>query len=98
MIIRIFRVTAEPGRRDDFESFLREEALPMMKRQPGLVSITAGLPEEATPDEFCLVMVWESVEALSAFAGEDWRRPHIHPDEKGVVKDRALHHYRLLEA
>ena len=37
MIIRIFRVTAEPGRRRDFEEFLREEALPLMKRQPGLV-------------------------------------------------------------
>lgn len=44
-----------------------------------------------------MVMVWRNVEALKAFAGEDWRKPHIHPDEAETVRDRSLHHYELVE-
>jgi hypothetical protein len=40
-------------------------------------------------------MVWRDLDALKAFVGEDWQRAHVHPDEEGIVKSRALHHYEL---
>lgn len=98
MIVRIFRVTVHPGKEDLFAAFFRDTALPLVASQPGLVSVTAGLPRPESPGEFCMVMVWKDVEALRAFAGEDWREPHIHPDEAEMVKDRSLHHFDLLEA
>jgi len=97
MIVRIFRVVAHADRRDAFAEFFTGTALPLVRRQPGLVSVTAGLPMPDTPDEFSMVMIWRDVEALMAFAGEDWRRPHVHPDEEGIVKERHLHHYALAE-
>ena len=73
-------------------------ALPLVQSQPGIISVTAGLPRPETPNEFCMVMVWHDVEALKVFAGEDWRKPHIHPDEADTVRDRSLHHYELVES
>ena len=95
MIVRVFQVTVHDGRRDRFEDFFLNTALPLMREQPGLVSLTAGLPRAETPNEFCMVMVWRDLEAMKAFVGEDWRDPHIHPDEAELVRERTIHHYEL---
>ena len=97
MIVRVFQVEAEDGQQGRFEEFFREEALPLVARQPGLVSVTAGTPLPETPRDFCMVMVWRDVDSLRAFAGEDWRQPHIHPDEARLVSSRRLSHYRLVD-
>lgn len=98
MIVRVFRVTVHEGKEAEFGDFFKNTALPLVQSQPGIVSVTAGLPRPETPNEFCMVMVWRDVEALKAFAGEDWRKPHIHPDEADTVRDRSLHHYELVES
>jgi heme-degrading monooxygenase HmoA len=98
MIVRVFRVVVHDGMQETFRRFFLETALPLMRRQPGLISVTPGLPRDETPDEFCMVMVWRDLEALKAFAGEDWQHPHIHPDETGFVRKRYLHHYELATA
>lgn len=95
MIVRIFQVTAREGKEAEFAAFFRDTALPLVQEQPGIVSVTAGMPRTETPREFCMVMVWRDVDSLRAFAGEDWREPHIHPDEAAMVESRRLHHYRL---
>ncbi len=95
MIVRVFQVTVEAGREDAFRAFFLDTALPLMRRQDGLVSLTAGLPRPETPREFCMVMVWRDLDALKAFVGEDWREAHVHPDEIGIVASRSLRHYDL---
>ncbi len=97
MIVRVFRARIFDDKVDEFREFFLNTALPFMKKQSGLVSITAGLPREEAHNEFCLVMVWESVEALAEFAGPDWQQPHVLPEEEGIVKERFLHHYDLAE-
>ena len=97
MIVRIFQVTVHDGKRAAFEDFFRNTALPLMKSQPGLVSLTACTPRAETPDDFCMVMVWQDLAAMKAFVGEDWQSAHIHPDEAELVKARTISHYELAE-
>lgn len=97
MIIRIFRAVIHEDRVDEFCAFLSGTALPLMHQQKGLVSITAGQPRLGAPNEFCLVMIWDSVASLVAFAGEDWQQPHVMPEEEGIVMERFLHHYDVLD-
>lgn len=98
MILRIFRVVINPDRREEFETFFRDTALPLVLGQPGIVSATAGTPSPEAPDEYCMVMVWKDIESLAAFAGEAWQKPHIHPDEEGIVLDRFLSHYDVVKS
>ena len=42
MIIRVFRPTIHPGKESEFESFLRNEAIPLVSRQSGLVARVCG--------------------------------------------------------
>lgn len=97
MIVRVFRATVHEGRQEAFGRFFRETALPLVQSQPGLVSVTAGMPRPETPTEFCMVMVWRDLEALKGFTGEGWRDAHVHPDEADLVRESFVHHYEMVE-
>jgi hypothetical protein len=38
MIIRVFRPTIHPGKESEFESFLRDTAIPLVSQQKGVVA------------------------------------------------------------
>ncbi len=97
MILRIFQVTTEPGKQAEFRDFFENTAIPMMLKTDGLEQLLPGLPRPEKPDTFCMVMVWRDLDALKAFVGEDWAQPHIAPDEIGIVKERSLTHFELVE-
>jgi quinol monooxygenase YgiN len=97
MIVRVFQVTTHPGKEAEFGRFFHETAIPLMKRTPGLVSVIPGAPRESSPTEFCMIMIWQDLDALKAFAGEDYESAHIHPDEAELVKARTIKHYELVE-
>ena len=96
MIMRIFQVTVRPGKEAEFSRFFHETAIPLMQNTEGIVQILPGAPRSDTPREFSFVMVWSSLEALKAFAGEDYNSPHIDPAEAELVESRNIKHYDLV--
>jgi Mn-dependent DtxR family transcriptional regulator len=69
----------------------------MMRGTEGIVQVLPGAPREDSPREFSFVMVWESLEALKEFVGEDYKSPHIDPAEAELVEFRTIKHYDLVE-
>lgn len=98
MIIRIFQVKTRPGKEAEFATFFYETAIPLMKRTKGILQVLPGAPRPESPREFSFVMVWESIEALKAFVGEDYNTPHIDPAEADLVESRSISHYNLVQA
>ena len=96
MIIRVFRPTIHPGRGDEFESFLRDTAVPLVSRQAGLVAQHVGRPRDPSSSEYVYVTVWDGVESIRAFAGEHWQEAVITPDEKHLLRDTWIGHYEVL--
>ena len=86
MIIRVFRPTIHPGKEGEFESFLRDTAVPLVSRQSGLVAQHVGKPRDASSTEYLYVTVWEDLESIQAFAGERWQEAVIAPDEEHLLK------------
>ena len=97
MIMRIFQVTTRYGKEEEFGHFFRKTAIPLMNRTPGLVHVLPGASRKDTPREFSFVMVWESLDALKAFVGENYQSPHIDPAEAELVESRSIKHYDLVE-
>lgn len=97
MILRIFQVITKPGKEKEFGKFFHETAISMMRSTNGIVSVLPGAPRPDSPREFSFVMVWESLEALKAFVGEDYASPHIDPAEAELVESRTIKHYDLVE-
>jgi heme-degrading monooxygenase HmoA len=96
VIIRVFRPTIHPGKEREFESFLRDTAIPLVSQQAGLVAQHVGRPRDPSSTEYLYVTVWEDVESIRAFAGERWQEAVITPDEEHLLKDTWIGHYEIL--
>jgi heme-degrading monooxygenase HmoA len=96
VIIRVFRPTIHSGKEAEFESFLRDTAIPLVSRQSGLIAQHAGRPRDPSSTEFVYVTVWEDVESIRAFAGERWEEAVIAPEEEHLLKDTWIGHYEVL--
>ena len=97
MIIRVFRPTIYPGKESEFESFLGEEAIPLVSRQSGLVAQHVGKPRDPSSTEYLYITVWEDVDSIRAFAGERWQEAVITPDEEHLLKETWIGHYDVIE-
>jgi heme-degrading monooxygenase HmoA len=96
VIIRVFRPTIHPGKESEFESFLRETAVPLVSQQSGLIAQHVGRPRDPSSTEYLYVTVWEDVESIRAFAGERWQEAVIAPDEEHLLEDTWIGHYDTL--
>lgn len=96
MIIRVFRARPRPGKEKDLESYYTSTAVPELKNQKGVRWVNFGRPLEKGQQEYVLVSVWESKEALIAFAGANWRKPKLLANEVDFVQDQMVDHYELV--
>ncbi len=97
MIMRVFQVVTRAGKEEAFGRFFHETAIPLMKGTRGIVQVVPGAPRPASPREFCFVMVWDTLDSLKAFVGEDYESPHIDPAEAELVESRTITHYELVD-
>ena len=96
MIVRVFRPRVHPGMQAEFERFLRETAMPFVSGHEGLIAQHAGRPLSSDTDEFVYITVWRDVNAVRAFAGEDWTKAVIDPSEEHMLRETFLSHYDVL--
>ena len=97
MILRLFRAIVHDGKQNEFQKFFLGKALPNIRSQAGLMSVSVGLPGVESLTEFSMVMVWRDLDALKAFTGENWRQAVVDPDEVHLLKATHLYHYNLAE-
>jgi len=97
MIMRVFQVVTRLGKEEEFGEFFHETAIPLMKNTKGIVQVLPGAPRAETPREFSFVMIWDNLESLKAFVGDDYDSPHIDPAEAELVESRTIKHYELVE-
>jgi heme-degrading monooxygenase HmoA len=97
VIIRVFRPTIYPGKESEFESFLRDTAVPLVSRQSGLLAQHVGRPRDPSSTEYLYVTIWEDVESIQAFAGERWQEAVITPDEEHLLKATWIEHYEAID-
>ena len=97
MIIRVFRPTIHSGKESEFESFLRDTAVPLVSQQSGLVAQYVGKPHDPSSTEFVYVTVWEDVESIRAFAGDRWQEAVITAEEEHLLKDTWIGHYEVID-
>ncbi|HEY2947829.1 MAG TPA: antibiotic biosynthesis monooxygenase [Micromonosporaceae bacterium] len=98
MIIRVFRPTIHAGKESEFESFLRDTAMPLVSQQKGLVAQHVGRSREPSSTEYVYVTVWKDVESVRAFAGERWQEAVITPEEEHLLRDTWIAHYEVVPA
>jgi hypothetical protein len=102
VIGRIWHGWTSPGNADTYERLLKEEIFPGIaaKRVSGYRGIQLfRRPIEDDEVEFITIMWFDSFEAVTQFAGEDYERAYVPPAAREVLArfDERSQHYEIRE-
>jgi hypothetical protein len=97
MILRVWHGWASPENADEFEQVLREEIVPGIaaKTIPGYYGLDLLRKDDGELVQFTTQMWFASIEAVKAFAGDDYEKAVIHPDGGRLLKEydqTSAHH------
>jgi len=96
MVTRLWRGWTASGDADAYERFLLTDLFPEVSELPGFVA--ARVLRRARGDdeeEFVTLVTFESLDAVRAFAGEDYETPVIEPEAERLLsryEDCAAHY------
>lgn len=99
LISRVWHGWAEPSRADAFERFLRERALPGIQAKvlPGFHGIQLSRRPDGEEVEFITEMWFDDLEAVKRYAGEDYTRSTLPPEEAALLSryESRVRHYEI---
>ena len=99
MILRHWKGIAKPDRADDYMVYLRNERFPRLAAIDGFVSATVAQRTVDSGVEFLVTSLWDSLEAIKQFAGEDAEVAVVPPAvaDMMVSYDPNAGHYEVVE-
>jgi heme-degrading monooxygenase HmoA len=98
MIMREWRGRLPHDRVDDYFRYLKVTGLPEYGATPGHRGTWVLLDREGETAEYTLLTLWESRNAIRAFAGDDISRAKYYPDDRQYFVDMPakVRHYEVL--
>lgn len=100
MIGRLWHGWTAPANADAYESLLRREVLPGIGRITGFKGVYLLRKNGTDEVEFVTLTMWESLEAVRAFAGEDYEKAVVPPEARRLLSrfdERSAHYEVRLE-
>ncbi len=101
MICRQWRGWTTKDNADAYERVVRGQVIPGIeaRRIPGFRSIDLVRRERADDVEFMTLMWFDTLDAVTAFMGEDYETAHVPPEAQAVLADfdRRSAHYEVLD-
>jgi hypothetical protein len=101
MIVRLWHGWTDPANADRYEELIRSTIFPgiVARRIAGFERIELLRRPAGTEVEIVTIMWFASMEAIKAFAGEDWEVAVVPPAARAVLSrfDARAHHYELRE-
>jgi heme-degrading monooxygenase HmoA len=100
VIARIWRGRTPADKADAYHEYLRRTGLKEYAETPGNLGVFALRRIEGEVAELLLVTMWESMDAVRAFAGDDPERAVYYPEDDEYLLERepTVSHYEVLEA
>jgi Antibiotic biosynthesis monooxygenase len=100
VIARLWHGWTTPGNADAYEMLLRTEVLPGIGRiagARGAYVLRSALGDEV---EFVTITLWDSLEAVRAFAGDDYEVAVVPPAARQLLSrfdERSSHYETVIE-
>jgi antibiotic biosynthesis monooxygenase (ABM) superfamily enzyme len=95
LITRVWRGWTAPENADAYEAFLLTELFPSMRAIPGFRNADVLRRNDGNEVAFVTLTRFDSLEAIRAFAGEDYETPVLEPRALELLshwEERALHY------
>jgi heme-degrading monooxygenase HmoA len=100
VIARIWHGWTTPGNADAYEALLREEVLPGIDRIDGARGAYVLRDPRGDEVEFVTITLWDSLDAVRAFAGDDYEVAVVPPAARELLarfEERSRHYETVVE-
>ena len=97
MIARHWRGWTEPQNADAYEALLTEKVLPDLRSIQGYRGGYVLRSDGPVKSEFVVINLFDSLESVKAFAGDNYRTPVFEPDARSLLSriESLAHHYEV---
>jgi heme-degrading monooxygenase HmoA len=95
MIARIWHGRVSRNKADTYANYIRDTGLADYQRVPGNRGAYLLRRDEGDITHFTTLTFWDSVDAVKAFAGEDYERARYYPEDDEFLLERepfVVHH------
>ena len=98
MIARMWRGSAIPERVDDYVKHLQESVVPQLCKIDGFKGVYLLRRNSPEDVEFLVLTLWESMEAIRKFAGENPEVAVVAPTARALFReyDAEVKHFEIL--
>lgn len=99
MIARMWRGPVPKAKKDSYVAYLRETGLGDYARAPGNRGVWLLCQDRGEEVEFLTLTLWESVDAIKAFAGEEYGRARYYPRDRDFLTrfDPEVEHFEVID-
>jgi heme-degrading monooxygenase HmoA len=100
MVARVWKAEALPAKVEAYARHLREAVLPVLGSIPGHRGAWLLKRDEGDRTELVVLTLWESMDAIRAFAGESPERAVVEPEAQAVLEafDATVRHFEVVSA
>ena len=101
MISQIWHGWTKPEHADEYENMLRADVLPGIHRIAGYQGAYLLRRRDGDEVEFVTITVFDDMDAVRRFAGDDYTRAVIHPAARRILTrfdERSAHYETVLTA
>ena len=99
MIARIWHGKTKTSDADEYRDFLIKRAIPDYKSAEGNISVHILRRIEGEEAHFITLTLWENVEVIKRFAGEDIGRAKYYPEDENYLLEfePTVTHYEVVD-
>jgi heme-degrading monooxygenase HmoA len=90
VIARVWRGWTRAADGDEYGTYLEETGMPTARSTPGNGGAYVLSRRIGDRTEFMTVLLWDSLDAVKAFAGEDVTQARFFPDDDRFLVEREL--------
>ncbi len=98
MIARIWRGYALPEKAEEYVKHLQASVLPELRQIDGFQGVTLMRQDATQVVEFIVLTLWESMDAIHKFAGEDAEVAVVAPAAQPLLReyDPTVRHFEVV--
>ena len=95
MIARTWHGVVPSAKAEDYYAYLMRTGIPDYQATPGNLGVQVLRRQEGDLTHFLLISLWESYEAIRAFAGDPLDAAHYYPEDSEYLLElepKAIHY------
>ena len=91
MIVRTWHGRTALADGDNYETFMTDRAAPDYGSVAGLLNVYFTRRDEGDVSHFLLITVWDSIDSVKTFAGENPDIAKYYPEDDGYLLEKEKH-------